>query len=267
MKNFYQNKVVWVTGASSGIGESIVKELSNQGAKLVLSARRKEELIRVQKENLLTDENSLIMILDLEDYSKIKNLPKLVIKKFGTIDVVINNGGISQRSYAHDTSLNTYEKLMKVNFFGNIALTLAVLPYLQKQRKGWISSISSLAGKMGVPLRTGYSATKFALTGFYEALRAENDKNGIKICLVYPGFIRTNISKNALLGDGNRQNKLDPAIQNGIDSRECARKILKAIANEKQELIIAGSREKLGLSFNKFFPRLFTKILSKVSVT
>lgn len=202
MNSFYKDKVVWITGASSGIGEAIVQELSSQGAKIVLSARREKELKRVKTENKLTDSNCLILPLDLENYNSLNKFPSKVIKKFGRIDVLINNGGISQRSLAHETSVKTYESLMNVNYFGNIALTLAVLPLMRERSTGWISSISSVAGLFGVPLRTGYSATKAALTGFYEALRAENTDAKIKVTLVYPGFVKTQISNNALKGDG-----------------------------------------------------------------
>ncbi|TGK07805.1 SDR family oxidoreductase [Leptospira semungkisensis] len=267
MSDFFKDKVVWITGASSGIGECLVKEAARRGAKLVLSSRREKELKRVRKDYGLTDSNSMILPLDLQEYKKLGKVPTQVIKKFGTIDVLINNGGISQRSLAHETSLETYETLMKVNYFGNIALTLAVLPYMRKAKKGWISSIASVAGLIGVPLRTGYSSTKFALTGFFEALRAENHKENIKVTLVYPGFVRTNISNNALKGDGTPQKKMDKVIENGIDPDECARKILDAIAAEDLGVIIAGGKERFGLFLRHYFPNFFAKFLAKTSVT
>ncbi len=267
MSEFYKDKVVWITGASSGIGESLVKEAAKRGAKLVLSARREKELKRVQKENGLNDKNSLILPLDLENYKKLGKVPAVVIKKFGTIDVLINNGGISQRSLAHETSIETYETIMKVNYFGNIALTLAVLPYMREWKKGWVSTIASVAGLIGVPLRTGYSSTKFALTGFYEALRAENVKENLKVTLVYPGFVRTNISHYALKGDGTPQKKMDKVIENGIDPDVCARKILDAIAAEDLQVIIAGGKEKFGMFLRHYFPKVFAKFLAKTPVT
>ncbi|EIE02786.1 SDR family oxidoreductase [Leptospira licerasiae] len=267
MGEFFKDKVVWITGASSGIGESLVKEAARRGATLVLSSRREKELKRVRKENGLTDSNSMILPLDLEDYKKLGKAPTQVIKTFGKIDVLINNGGISQRSLAHETSLETYETLMKVNYFGNIALTLAVLPHMRERKKGWISTIASVAGLIGVPLRTGYSSTKFALTGFYEALRAENTKENLKVTLVYPGFVKTNISHNALKGDGSPQKKMDKVIEQGIDADECARKILDAIENEDLQVIIAGGKEKFGLFLRHYFPKFFAKFLSKTAVT
>ena len=267
MNKFYQNKVVWITGASSGIGEALVQELAQTGAKIVLSARRKEELERVAKENKLTSDNSLILPLDLENYKDFDKDVKQVIQKFGTIDVLIGNGGISQRSLAHETGMVIYESLMKVNYFGNIALTLAVLPWMREKKTGWISTISSVAGKFGVPLRTGYSATKSALTGFYEALRAENRNENIKVTLIYPGFIRTQISKNALTKENKKQGVTDEAIEKGLDPNLCAREILEGIASEKLEVVIAGLKEKLGIFLHKHFPKLFAGFIAKTKVT
>ncbi|XDD50984.1 SDR family oxidoreductase [Leptospira sp. WS92.C1] len=264
---YYKNKVVWITGASSGIGEELVKEAAKRGAKIVLSARRIKELERVKKECGLTKTNSLILPLDLEDYKRLKNAPKKVTDQFQSIDILINNGGISQRSYTYETSIQTYEKLMDVNYFGNIALSLAVLPIFRKQKNGVIASVSSVAGLFGVPLRSGYSATKAALTGFYESLRAENASEGIKVTLVYPGFIKTQISNNALKGDGSQQGKMDHAIEKGIAPDECARKILDAIAENKNEIVIAGFKERFGIFLHTFFPGIFAKSIAKIKVT
>ncbi|EQA46890.1 KR domain protein [Leptospira broomii serovar Hurstbridge str. 5399] len=267
MNEFYKDKVVWITGASSGIGEALVKELSGTGAKIVLSARRKEELERVQLENHLNNSNSLVLPLDLNDYKSLAQYPEKVIRKFGQIDVLINNGGISQRSLAHETDFSTYETLMNVNFYGNIALTLSSLPFLRDRKKGWIASISSVAGKLGVPYRTGYSAAKAALTGFFEALRAENHSQGIRITLVYPGFIQTQISQNALKGDGQKNGAPNLHTKATIKADECARKILNAIRDEKLEVVIAGPKEGFAIWMHKYFPSFFARILSRIKVT
>ncbi|TGK00528.1 SDR family oxidoreductase [Leptospira selangorensis] len=265
--SFFEGKVVWITGASSGIGESLVKKLKDSGANLILSARREDELVRVRNEAGWTEENSLILPLDLEDFRSLKNLSEQAIAKFGKVDVLINNGGISQRSFAHETSISAYESILKVNFLGNIGLTLALLPHFRERKKGWVVSISSVAGKFGVPLRSGYSATKFALTGFYEALRAENNDRNLKVLLVYPGFVKTKISENALSGNGVKHGKMDEAILKGIDSNECAIEILNAIVSERNEIIIAGPKEKIGIFLHKYFPDLFAIFLTKASVT
>ncbi|WP_108928383.1 SDR family oxidoreductase [Leptospira johnsonii] len=266
MNSFFKDKVVWITGASSGIGEALASELKDSGAKLILSARREEELIRVKEELGKTDEDCLVLPFDLENYSYIENLPDQAILKFGKVDVLINNGGISQRSFAHETSMSTYKSLMNVDFFGNIALSLAVLPHFRERKQGWIVSVSSVAGKFGVPLRTGYSAAKFALSGFYEALRAENSKENLKVLLVYPGFVRTKISENAFSGNGSKHGKLDPGIRSGIGADECAREILNSIALGKNEIVIAGPKEKFGIFLHKYFPRVFAYQISKAKV-
>lgn len=264
--SFFKDKVVWITGASSGIGEALAAELKDTGAKLILSARRKEELIRVKEALGKTDENCLVLPFDLEKYSSIESLPDRAIRKFGKVDVLINNGGISQRSLAHETSMSTYKSIMNIDFFGNIALSLAILPHFRKRKQSWIVSVSSVAGKFGVPLRTGYSAAKFALSGFYEALRAENSKENLKVLLVYPGFVRTKISENAFSGNGTKHGKLDPGIRTGIGADECAKEILSAIALEKNEIVIAGLKEKFGIFLHKYFPKIFAYRLSKARV-
>lgn len=266
MNSFYKDKVIWITGASSGIGEALVKRLSETGAKIVLSARRGEELERVKRENGLTDSNSLCLPLDLSDSENLKRFPNHVIEKFGRIDILINNGGVSQRSLAHETDLETYRTIMDVNFFGTIALTLAVLPYFRERRSGHIVSVSSVAGKFGVPYRTGYSSAKAALTGFFEALRAENTSGGIRVTLVYPGFIRTKISENALNGQGKSFGLPNLKTKATISAEECAQRILKAIQNEKLEVQIAGPKESFAVAFHKYFPTLFSKFLSKANV-
>ncbi|TGK81438.1 SDR family oxidoreductase [Leptospira noumeaensis] len=263
---FWKDKVVWITGASSGIGEALVHELKDKGVKLVLSARRKSELERVRIQAGLSDDDCLILPLDLEKFTTLSELPGLVIRKFGRVDVLINNGGISQRSLAHETNLSTYQSIMNINFFGNISLSLALLPYFQNKNAGHIVSIASIAGKFGVPFRTGYSASKFALTGFYEALRAENTNHNIKITLVYPGFIKTNISENAYSGDGSKHGKVDPGIEEGIDSRVCAKKIISAIEMGKLETVIVRPKEKFAIFLHKYFLGLFSKLIPKAKV-
>ncbi|WP_367899066.1 SDR family oxidoreductase [Leptospira sp. WS58.C1] len=267
MHSFFKDKVVWITGASSGIGEALAAELKDTGAKLILSARRKEELIRVKEALGKTDENCLVLPFDLEKYSSIESLPDRAIRKFGKVDVLINNGGISQRSLAHETSIHAYESILKVNFLGNIALTLALLPHFRKRREGYVISISSVAGKFGVPLRSGYSASKSALTGFYESIRAENKNVNLKVLLVYPGFVKTKISENAISGNGTKHGKMDQAIENGIEVEECAKEILSSISSGRMEKIIAGPKEKFAIYLHKYFPNIFARFIARAKVT
>ena len=252
-----ENKVVWITGASSGIGEALALAFSNEGAKVVLSARNENELQRVANN---CKAETLILPLDLEDQNEFKLKAEKVNSYFGAIDFLINNGGISQRSNAIETSMEVDRKLMEVNYFGAVALTKAVLPYMQKQKSGHLISISSLSGKFGFFLRSAYSASKFALVGFYESLRLEEQKNNIKVSIVFPGFILTKISQNALSGSGEKHGKLDNNQKGGISAEKCAKDIIKGIKKNKHE-IISGGTEKWGVLLHRLFPKLFYKIL------
>lgn len=258
----FQNKVIWITGASSGIGEALAKALANEGAKLILSSRRSEELERVKNSLKMEGADILILPLDLADTSKIDDLTKQVIDKFGRIDFLINNGGISQRSLTKDTPLAVDRKVMEVNFFGTVALTKSVLPYMLQQKNGHIIAISSIVGKFGFYLRSAYSASKHALHGFFESLRIETYKDNVKILIVCPGKINTNISINAITGDGSKHNKMDESTENGVSAEDCAQQILNGIRKNKEELFIGGS-DLNAIWLKRFFPKLFSRIIRK----
>jgi short-subunit dehydrogenase len=259
----YKDKVVWITGASSGIGEALVHAFANAGAKIVLSARRAEELERVRKEAKLSESNSLILPLDLSDTSQVQGLAAKIIDKFGRIDVLVNNGGISQRSLTKDTPLEIDRQVMEVNFFGTVAVTKAALPYMIKQKSGHIVVISSIAGKFGFWFRSAYSASKHALQGFFEAMRMEVEADNIKVLLVCPGKIRTNISVNAITESGSKHNKMDEATEQGMSADECAQRIISAMNREKEEVLIGG-KELKAVTIKRLFPRLFSKLIRKV---
>ena len=258
----FKNKVVWITGATSGIGEALAKEFALQGAKIIISSRRIEELERVKNLLKLPEGDLLILPLDLEDLSNINILSQLVINKFGRIDILVNNGGISQRSLTKDTSIETDRKLMEVNFFGTVALTKSVLPYFLKQKGGHIVVVSSIVGKFGFHLRSAYAASKHALHGFFESLRMEVYNENVKVLIVCPGKIRTNISINAYTGDGSKHGKMDDSTNKGLSPEDCARKILKGIENNKEEILIGGNDIK-AVFLKRFFPTLFSIIIRK----
>jgi dehydrogenase/reductase SDR family member 7B len=260
----FQDRIVWITGASSGIGEALAEAFHNAGAKLILSARREDELRRVQAK-CGGEPNTRILPLDMSLTSELAGKARAALGMFGGIDVLVLNAGISQRSLTRDTDESVYRRLMEVNFFGPEALTRAVLPSMLEKKEGRIVVISSIAGKFGVPLRSGYSATKFALYGFYEALRAEEGRNGIRVTLVCPGFIRTGISLSALKGDGSRHAKMDPELAQGMPAEECARRILKGVAREKEEICVAAAREKALVYLKRFWPSLLTKMVSRAN--
>ena len=262
--SIFKNKVIWITGASSGIGEAAAVEFAKQGAKLILSARRESELIRVSKNCYLTSENCLILPFDLNEISKFSTITEKVIAKFGRIDYLFNNGGFSQRSDAVNTPLDLDRKIMEVNFFANIALSKSVLPYMIKQNSGQIIVVSSIAGKFGFYLRSSYSAAKHALHGFYESLRLENEQKGIKILVVCPGKIKTNISLNALNELGTTHNKMDESHIDCMTAEECVNEIISGIIKNKDEILVGG-KELHAVWIKRFFPRLFNKIIRKQS--
>lgn len=265
MKNF-NGKVVWITGASSGIGEALASQFSKLGAKLILSSRRIEALENVALKCELSEENKLILPIDLSEYKDYQPTVNKVIEKFGKIDILINNGGISQRSRFEETDLHVFKKVVDVNFMGTVALTKAVLPVMKKHKSGHIVAISSVVGKFGTPLRTAYSASKHALQGFFDALRAEVYADGIKVTLVCPGYVKTNISLNAVMGDGSKQGKMDAGQASGISPEDCAKSIIKAIQQNKREIYPAGLKELSGVYMKRFFPGIFSKMVRKINV-
>jgi dehydrogenase/reductase SDR family protein 7B len=262
--NDLTNKVIWITGASSGIGEALVYECAKRGAKLILSARRTQELERVAKRANLSTDHFLILPFDLSDTSKATEYAATIIQRFGAIDLLINNGGQSQRAEAIETSTETERKLFEINYFSAVNLSKAVLPYMLKHKSGKIVVISSIAGKFGFYLRSTYSAAKHALYGYFESLRLEIETKGLSVLIVSPGKIKTNVSLNAESGNGSSHNKMDESHENAMSAEECARQIIKGIRYNKEEIFIGG-KEILMINIRRFFPKLFSKLLRKQS--
>ncbi|WGH74913.1 SDR family oxidoreductase [Tenacibaculum tangerinum] len=261
-----KEQIFWITGASSGIGKSLAIALSDYGAKLIISSRN-EHVLNEVKEKCKFPEKVKVLPLDLEEYTKLESKAKQAISFFGRIDVLVNNGGISQRSLVKDTSIFVDKRLIDINYLGTVALTKAVLPHFIKNKSGHFVVTTSIVGKIGTPLRSTYAASKHALHGFFDSLRAEHHKDNVAVTLVCPGFVTTNVSKNALTGSGTPQNKMDTATANGIHPDRFAELMLKAIKNRKQEVYIAGAKEKLGVYVKRFFPKLLSKMIRKLSVT
>lgn len=262
----FTNKIIWITGASSGIGKSLAIELSKYNAKLILSSRNITELKKVKNE---CKKSSTIKIipLDLEDYNSLPSKVTKALSFFGTVDILFNNGGISQRSFAKDTLIEVDKRIMDINYLGTVSLTKGLLPHFIQNNKGHFVVITSVLGKLGTPLRSSYAASKHALHGFFDSLRAEVHQNNIKVTLVCPGFVKTNVSLNALTGDGTPLNIMDKAIHNGLNSDVFVKKLLKAVENQKQEVYIGGVKEKLGLYTKRFFPKLLSIMIRKLAVT
>jgi len=260
MSSFFSGKVVWITGASSGIGEALVYELAKQNARIILSARNEQALKKVAETAGLKPENFLILPFDLADTSRVHELVQSAIQKFSRIDILVNNGGVSQRSEALQTKEEVERNLMEVNYFGHVALSKAVLPQMIKQGGGHITVVSSIAGKFGFFLRSSYSAAKHALHGYFECLRLENEKNNIGVLLVCPGKISTDISLKASKEDGSSHGIMDESHKNAVKPEKCAVKIMEAIRKNKLEVFIGG-KEILAVHVKRFFPSLFHRII------
>ncbi len=264
MATNFKDKVIWITGASSGIGEALAVEFAKKGARLILSARRIDELNRVALLTKLPPLDLLILPFDLKNTENATAFVAQIINKFGTIDCLINNGGYSQRGEAINTAIKIDRELMEVNYFAYVNLTKAVLPYMKNKKSGNIVVISSIAGKFGFYLRSGYSASKHALHGFFESLRLETEKFGIKTLIVCPGKIKTNISYHAVDATGKEHNKMDESHINAMSAEMCAIKIIKALTSNKEEVFIGG-KELLMVKFKRFFPKLFSVLIRQQS--
>lgn len=262
----FDHKIIWITGASSGIGKSLALVLSKQQTKLILSSRNEAELNAV-KNACEHPENVKVLTLDLENYMSFSGKVDEALALFGGVDMLFNNGGISQRSLAKDTSIAVDKRLMDVNYLGTVALTKALLPHFIDKKDGHFVVITSIVGKIGTPLRSSYAASKHALHGFFDSLRAEIYDSNIKVTLACPGFVQTNVSLNALTADGTPQNRMDGATKNGLTPEVFAKKLLKAVCKEKQEVYIGGFKEKLAVYVKRFFPKLLSKMIRKLAVT
>ncbi len=259
-----KEKVIWITGASSGIGRSLALLVGRRGAYLILSARNAEKLAEVRKA-LPDPDRAAILPLDL---GKPETMPRAVseaLKPFGRVDILVNNAGISQRSYIQDTGMEVYEKLMRVNYLGTVALSKALLPHFTERKSGHYVVVTSLMGKFGSPLRSGYCGAKHALHGFFDVLRMEHQKDGVRVSMVCPGFVRTNVARNALVGDGSPQGGQDQATEKGMDPDRFASKMLRAVERGTWESYIGG-REVVGVWLKRFFPRLLHRVVLRSEV-
>jgi len=260
---FLEKKVMWITGASSGIGEALVYEAVKMGAIVIASSNRKEELNQVRENCGELKDRIHIACFDLAETENIADLVSIQADKFKRIDYLVNLGGISQRARVDETPISIDRKIMEINYFGTIALSKAVLPYMIKQKSGHILATSSISGRFGFPLRSAYSASKQAIHGFIETLHLENKTNNIKGSVIIPGRVRTNISKHALLADGTEQGTMDPGLDKGITPRKAALTIIRGIRKNKREIKV-GSTELIMLYIRKYFPSIFFNIASRI---
>lgn len=257
-------QVVWITGASSGIGEELAYQLSKQGCKLILSSRREKALTLVKSKCKLP-ENIEVLPLDLAKTDHMPAVVEKAINAFGHIDILINNGGISQRSPIIETTIDVDRTLMEVDYLGTVALSKALLPHFISRKSGHYVVVSSLMGKFSSPFRSAYCGAKHALHGFFDALRLEHDKDHIKVTMICPGFVNTNVARNALTGDGSEQGMQDDMTENGLKVSVFAKKMITAIRKEKFEAYI-GKFEKFGVFVKRLSPRLIHKLVLRSKV-
>lgn len=263
---YFNDKIVWVTGASSGIGEALVKNLARLGAKVILSSHEPEQLERVVKETGKTKYELKVFPFDLSDPNQVENAAKKIIAEFGHVDIFFTNGGISTRTKALETSISTDRKVMEINYFSGVIISKILLPEMLKNQFGHIVATSSISGKFGFPLRSAYAASKHALHGFYESVWTEYHKEGIRTTLICPGRVRTNISIYALGTDGKSHGKMDAGQAGGISPGECARKILKSVSKNRREVLVGG-KELIMPRIKQYFPRLFYRLVVKIKPT
>ncbi|QKJ32225.1 SDR family oxidoreductase [Mucilaginibacter mali] len=261
MKQAFKDKVVWITGASSGIGEALAYALSARGAKLILSSRRENELERV-KANCQQPEQVKVLPLDLTDSAGLEAKVAVAIALFGQVDIMVHNGGITQRSLVADTDIEVHRRVMELDYFSYIILTKALLPHFLSRRSGHFVVTSSVMGKIGTPMRAAYAAAKHALHGYFDCLRAEVSLQGIKVTVLTPGYIRTAIYQSAVTGDGGTFGAVSQEIDNGYPADKAAEQIVKAISKGTYEAYIGRlGEERLALFVNRFLPNLLIRMM------
>jgi len=235
----FEGRCWWITGASSGIGEALARALARHGTNVILSGRNVAALEAVAG----ACKDALVLPFEATDFDRIPEIVERAWKWKGRIDGLVNNAGVTQRSLAVDTAFAVYQKMIAIDLLGPIALTQALLPRMLEAGGGRIVAISSVAGIAGVPMRSAYCAAKHGLIGYHDALRTENEHLGIRVLVVAPGSVRTNVSRNALTGDGSRRGVSDAAIDNGLPAEDAAAQILAALESGQRELILAKGLE------------------------
>lgn len=259
----FTGKTFWITGAASGMGKALSISLSKVASLIIISDRDREGLKVTAAEVSRNGCAVRAEVLDMADAASIRSVADSVFSEGISIDGLYQFAGISQRSLVLDTPVEIDRRIMEINFFGVITLVKAVLPHMVSHGGGQLAIASSMVGKFGFPYRSAYSASKHALQGFFESLRAENSKHNIRVSILIPGRINTNISKYALTSQGTEYGKMDPGQANGISSEKAARQILNGLRNEKKEVLVGGS-ELLMVHIRRFFPSLFYLLAQKI---
>lgn len=259
------DQVVWITGASSGLGEALAKAFAAQDAQVILTARRVEVLEQV-RQTLKSPERHLVVAADVTNEADVRHAYATVLEQKGRIDYLINNAGLSQRALIQDTTMQTERAIMEVDYFSQVFFTKTVLPTFLSQKSGRIVFISSVAGLLGTQYRATYSAAKAAIHLWANSLRAEVAEHGVQVSVVFPGFVKTNVSFNALNGEGKPQGHQDSAIENGLDADEFAQTVLAALLEGQEYIVVGGLKEKLGVLVSRLSPNLLYKMIRKTKV-
>lgn len=260
----FKDKVVWITGASSGIGESLAEEFVNEGAIVIISSHEEDELNRVKSRLESKAKEIYPLVFDLSNPEAVEGAAKHVLDKYGRVDVLMNNGGISQRALAVDSPLKIDRLVMEIDYFAGVILAKAVLPGMIERGEGYFGITSTIAGKFGFPMRSAYSAAKHALFGFYESLLAENHRYGIRVTIFSPGRVRTNISLNSVDKEGKARGVMDKGQANGITPEKCAKKMVRSMKKGRRDVLI-GSTELTMVYIYKYARRLYYRMARKVS--
>ncbi len=259
------NKVVWITGASSGLGKALAQECALQGAQLVLTARRTDELEKVRL-SLTNPEQHICVSADISNEQQVRHAHEQVLNQKGRIDWLMNNAGLSQRALIADTTMQTERAIMEVDYFSQVFLTKTVLPTFLQQKSGRIIFVSSVAGLLGTQYRASYSAAKAAIHMWANSLRAEVAQDGVKVSVIFPGFVKTNVSFNALNGQGKPQGHQDEAIENGLEPEAFAKTVVTALLNDEEYIVVGGTKEKLGVLISRLSPSILYKMIRKAKV-
>lgn len=258
-------KVVWITGGSSGLGQALAIECAQHGAQVVLTARRFEELERVRL-SLNNPDQHISIPADITDENQVRHAYEDVLKAKGRIDWLFNNAGLSQRALIAETSMQTERAIMEVDYFSQVFLTKTVLPTFTQQKSGRIIFVSSVAGLLGTQYRATYSAAKAAIHMWANSLRAEVAGDGIGVSVIFPGFVKTNVSFNALNGEGKAQGHQDAAIENGLAPEVFAKTVVSALLENQEYIVVGGAKEKLGVWVSRLSPTTLYKMIRKMKV-
>jgi len=255
----FSDRVIVITGASDGIGAELARQLSAEKPRLVLAARSAERLEAVAQDCRARGAQALVHATDVTDEAQCRALIDRAVDAFGRLDVLVNNAGVSMHAWFEDTTdFSTYERLLRVNFLSCVALTRFALPHLKKTQ-GLIVGVSSMAGKTGVPARTAYCASKFAVGGFFEALRIELASSGVAVTMIFPGVVATEIRRHGLNADGRTAGVSGLSEEDAMTVQECARQMIGAMRTRRRELVMTG-RGRIGMWLKLLAPQVVDRM-------